>query len=301
MRTDYRKLVWVDRNGKEQSVAAPVRAYLFPRLSPDGKHVAVGITEETTQVWSYDLDRETLTRITFEGNQSLNAVWSPDGKMLAFRSHRAASDGIYVERADGSGELQGLMTSDLAKIPMSWSPDGKELAFMEISSTTGFDLWVLSVNDRKPKLFLQTPFNESAPRFSPDGRWLAYVSNESGRYEIYVQAYPGPGSKLQISTDGGTEPVWSPNGRELFYRSGNKMMAVDVVSQAAFTASKPRVLFQGRFLPTPATNPNFDVSRDGRRFLMVEAAEPEGQGPTQIDIVFNWFEELKRRVRSGKN
>ena len=173
MRTDFRKLVWVNRNGKEQPIAAPVRAYLFPRISPDGKHVALGITEETTQIWSYDLDRETLTRITFEGNQSLNAVWSPDGKTIAFRSHREASDGIYVERSDGSGELQKLITSDLAKIPMSWSPDGQELAFMEISSTTGFDLWVLSVNERKPKLFLQTASNESAPRFSPDGNWIA--------------------------------------------------------------------------------------------------------------------------------
>jgi len=301
MRTDFRKLVWVNRNGKEQPIAAPVRAYLFPRLSPDGKHVALGITEETTQIWSYDFDRETLTRITFEGNQSLNAVWSPDGKTIAFRSHREASDGIYSERSDGSGELQKLITSDLAKIPMSWSPDGQELAFMEISSTTGFDLWVLSVNDRKPKLFLQTPSNESAPRFSPDGHWIAYVSNESGRYEIYVQAYPGPGSKLQISTDGGTEPVWNPNGRELFYRSKNKMMAVDVVSHPTFTARKARLLFEGHFLPTPATSPNFDVSRDGQRFLMVEAAEPEEQSPIQINVVFNWFEELKRRVPSGKN
>jgi Tol biopolymer transport system component len=184
---------------------------------------------------------------------------------------------------------------------MSWSPDGQELAFMEISSTTGFDLWVLSVNERKAKLFLQTPSNESAPRFSPDGHWIAYVSNESGRYEIYVQAYPGPGSKLQISTDGGTEPVWIPNGRELFYRSKNKMMAVDVFSHPTFTASKPLLLFEGHFLPTPATSPNFDVSRDGKRFLMVEAAEPEEQSPTQINVVFNWFEELKRRVPSGKN
>jgi len=127
---------------------------------------------------------------------------------------------------------------------------------MEISSTMGFDLWVLSANARKPKLFLQTPFNESAPRFSPDGHWLAYVSNKSGRYEIYVQAYPGPGSKLQISR---------------------------------------------RTLPTPSTSPNFDVSRDGQRFLMVEAAEPEEQSPTQTNVVFNWFEELKRRVPSGKN
>jgi eukaryotic-like serine/threonine-protein kinase len=301
MQTDHRKLVWVDRNGKEQAVGAPVRAYLFPRISPDGKHVAMGITEETTQIWAYDFIRETLTRITFEGNQSLNAVWSPDGKTITFRSHREASDGIYSEPADGSGELQKLVVSDRAKIPMSWSPDGQTLAFMEISSTTGFDLWVLTLNDHKPKVFLQTPFNESAPRFSPDGHWLAYVSNESGRYEIYVQTYPGPGGKQQISTDGGTEPVWNPNGRELFYRVGNKLMVVDVVSQTSFSASKPQILFEGRFLPTPATSPNYDVSRDGQRFLMVKAAEPEEQSATQINVVFNWFEELKRRVPSGKN
>jgi len=301
MQTDHRKLVWVDRLGKEQAVAAPVRAYLFPRIAPDGKHVAMGITEEGTHIWSYDLARETLTRITFQGNQNLNAVWSPDGKKLAFRSHLEASDGIYLKRSDGSGELQKLISSDRAKIPMSWSRDGQTIAFMEINSTTGFDLWILPLNEGKPRLFLQTPFNESAPRFSPDGRWLTYVSNESGRYEIYVLAYPGPGGKLQISTNGGTEPVWNPNGRELFYRSGNKMMVVDVASQTSFSAGKPRILFEGRFLPTPATSPNYDVSPDGQRFLMVKAVEPEEQSATQINIVFNWFEELKRRVPPGRN
>jgi len=273
---------------------------LFPRISPDGKDVAVGITEEETQIWSYDLARETLTRITFGGTLNLNAVWSPDGKNIAFRSLREGPDGIYSQRADGGGELQALTTSEHTIVPMSWSPDGQVLVFVEVNPATGFDLWVLPLNERKPRLFLQTPFNESAPRFSPDGHWLAYVSNESGRYEIYVQPYPGPGGKLQISTDGGIEPVWNPMGRELFYRSGNKMMVVDVASQTNFAASKPRVLFEGRFLPTPATSPNYDVSPDGQRFLMIKEAGSEQEGPTQINVVFNWFEELKRRVPPAK-
>jgi serine/threonine-protein kinase len=162
-------------------------------------------------------------------------------------------------------------------------------------------LWVLSLKDRKAKPFLRTPFNESAARFSPDGRWLAYISDESGRYEIYVQPYPGPGAKLQISTDGGTEPVWNPRGRELFYRNGNKMMVVDVAAtQTAFIASKPRVLFDGEYLPTPATTPNYDVSPDGQRFLMIKTGGAGEVAPTQINVVFNWFEELKRRVPPNK-
>jgi Tol biopolymer transport system component len=144
-----------------------------------------------------------------------------------------------VWRAVSAGELERLATSEHANVPMSWSPDGQALAFIAIDPATGYDLWVLPLKERKPRLFLQTPFNESTPRFSPDGRWLAYVSNESGRYEIYVQPYPGPGGKMQISTDGGTEPVWNPNGRELFYRSGNKMMVADIVSQTSFSATKP--------------------------------------------------------------
>jgi serine/threonine-protein kinase len=158
----------------------------------------------------------------------------------------------------------------------------------------------MRMSDRKVQPFIRTPFNESAPQFSPDGHWMAYVSNESGPNEIYVQAYPGPGGKWQISTEGGTEPVWSRNGRELFYRNGNKMMAVDVATQPSFTGGKPRLLFEGPYVPTPATFPNYDVSSDGQRFLMLKPSESAEAAPTQINVVLNWFEELKRRVPVGK-
>ena len=172
-------------------------------------------------------------------------------------------------------------------------------------SSTGYDLWVLRMSDRKAQLFLRTSFTQGAPRFSPDGRWLAYVSNESGRYEVYAQPYPGPGGKWQISTEGGTEPVWNRNGRELFYRNGDKMMAVDISTQPSFAAGKPRMLFEGPYLPrtnfsTLATMPNYDVSPDGQRFLMVKGSEQEAAAPTQINVVLNWFEELKQKVPTGK-
>ncbi len=301
VQADQRRLVWVTRNGVEQPVAAPARAYVFPRLSPDGRRVSVGITEQETQVWLYDLSRETLTRFTFEGHVNLNGVWTPDGKRIAFQSNREGPLNLFWQLADGSGGLERLITSEYNNFPMSWSPDGQLLAFVEVTPTTGYDIWVLRLGDRKAQPFLRTPFNESVPRFSPDGRWLAYISNESGRWEIYVQSYPGPGGKWQISTEGGTEPVWNRNGRELFYRSGDKMMAVDIDAQPGFTAGKPRVLFEGRYEPPPGTSPNYDVSPDGQRFLMVKPSEAGETAPTQINVVLNWFEELKRRVPTGKN
>jgi serine/threonine-protein kinase len=299
---DDRKLVWVTRNGTELPLAAPAHAYIFPRRSPDGRRVAVGIAEQEAQIWLHDLSRETLTRFTFEGNRNLNSLWTPDGKRIAFLSNKEGpgKSAIYWQWADGSGGLERLTSSEYTQVPMSWSPDGQLLAFMENNPTTGYDIWVLRLGDHKAQPFLRTPFNESVPRFSPDGRWLAYISNESGRYEIYVQPYPGPGGKWQISTEGGTEPTWNPNGRELFYRSGNKMMAVDIATQPGFTAGKPRALFEGRYAPTPATTPNYDVSLDGQRFLMLKPNEQEASAPTQINVVLNWFEELKRRVPTEK-
>jgi eukaryotic-like serine/threonine-protein kinase len=294
------RLVWVSRNGAEQPLAAPMRAYQFPQLSPDGRRVAVVIAEQETQDWLYDLSRETLTRFTFEGNANLDPVWTPDGKRIAFQSSKEGPFNIFWQLADGSGGLERLTTSEYTQVPMSWSPDGQLLAFIELNPTTQRDIWVLRMGDRKAQPFLRTPFNESAPRFSPDGRWLAYVSNESGRYEIYVQPYPGPGGKWQISTEGGTEPVWNPNGRELSYRSGDKMMAVDIATQPSFTVGKPRILFKGQYAPTTSTPPNYDVSPDGQRFLMLKATEQSQAAPTQINVVLNWFEELKQKVPTGK-
>lgn len=179
---------------------------------------------------------------------------------------------------------------------MSWSPNGKVLAFVEVAPTTGYDIWITTVGDRKVQPFLRTPFNESVPMFSPDGRWIAYISNKSGRWEVYVQPYPSTGGKWQISTEGGTEPVWNRNGRELFFRNGDKIMAVEITEHPNLAAGKPRVLFEGHYVLPPGTTPNYDVSPDGQHFLMIKANEAAEEAPAQINVVLNWFEELKRRV-----
>jgi Tol biopolymer transport system component len=261
----------------------------------------VSIAEEGIQEWLYDLSRDTLTRITFGGSLNYNSVWTPDGKRIAFMSNREGPQNIFWQLADGSGGLERLTTSEYVDPPRSFSPDGQLLAYVEINPTTGYDIWVLRMSDRKAQPFLRTPFNESAPSFSPDGHWLAYISDESGRFEVYVQPYPGPGSKYQISTEGGTEPVWNPNGKELFYRSGDKMMAVDINSQPSYSVGRPKMLFQGPYVPTPITFPFYDVSPDGQRFLMFRPSEQTSSSSlTQIVVVQNWFEELKRRVPTGK-
>jgi len=294
--TPQRRLVWVGRSGMEQPLAASTRAYGYPRISPDGRRIAV---ELENQIWLYDLTRDTLTRLTFEGNVNQNPAWAPDGKRIAFYSDKdGAPPKIFWQLADGSGGLERLASGDSFQVPKSWSADGQLLAFFEISPTTQRDIWVLRLADRKAQLFLRTPFTETSPTFSPDGRWLAYASDESGRPEVYVQPYPGPGGKWQISTDGGTEPLWNRNGRELFYRSGSKMMAVETTTQPSFAAGKPRVLFEGQYLASvfPSSGGAYDVSADGQRFLMVKETEAASRSTAQIHVVLNWVEELKRRV-----
>jgi Tol biopolymer transport system component/predicted Ser/Thr protein kinase len=189
------RLTWVDRAGKEQPIAAPVRIYNFPRLSPDGRRVAATISSPETQIWLYDMAREVLSRATFGGTISGNAIWSPDGRRLAFYSDRAGPSNLFSQLADGGGAAERLTQSQFINVPGSWSPDGQTIAYIEPSPDTGFDIWTVGLSDGKARPFLKTPYNETAPRFSPDGRWLAYASDESGRFEIYVQPFPGPGAK----------------------------------------------------------------------------------------------------------
>jgi serine/threonine protein kinase len=290
------KLVWVDRKGAEQPLPAPPHNYVMPRVSPDGQRVAAGIEEADGQIWVYDLSRDTLTRLTFEGTNNIDPLWTPDGKRIVFKGNK---NRLFWQPADGSGPPEELTKSELApnNVPGSFSPDGQVLAFM--GNNPRSDLYTLPLSDGKPQPFLRTSSNQTAPRFSPDGHFIAYASNESGRYEIYVRPYPGPGGKWQISTDGGGEPVWNPKGRELFYRNGDKMMAVNVTTQGTFSAGKPTVLFEGRYVPTPRSFQDYDVSPDGQRFLMLKPVE-QAQSPDQINVVLNWFEELKQKVPTGK-
>ncbi len=288
-------LVWVDQKAAVRPMSGRQRSFEVPRLSPDGRHVAVVIAGSTYDVWLYDVARDTLTRLTFGGDDNF-PVWSPDGKRIAFNSTRAGAANLYLTATDGSGTVERLTTSDYSQYPGSWSPDGKFLAFTEEAHPhTGDDIWLLPMQgDRRPQPLLQTPFNEWQPRFSPDGRWLAYTSNESGSAEVYVQPFPSPGAKWKISTDGGTEPLWGPTGRELFYRNGDKMMAVSLETKPAFAVSNPRLLFDAPYAHISSDIPNYDVAPDGR-LLMVRENQQKAT-VTQLNVVLNWFEQLKQRA-----
>lgn len=293
-----RTLVWVDGKGMRQPLPAPPRGYAAPRISPDGKRVAVSIQGSNPGLWIYDLIRGTLTRLTSEGPVPF-PIWSRDGSQLTFSGSLDDRLNVYRMAADGSGSVERLTKNENAQWPGSWSPVGEVLAFTEAAPETGYNLMTLDLNgNHEPHPLLQTLANEYGPKFSPDGHWLAYGSDESGRQEIYVRPFPGPGGKWQISTEGGFEPVWSRNGRELFYRNGDSMMAAAVETTPTFTAGKPKVLFEQHFEKGVFPfEPNYDVSPDGRRLLLVMS--PQGEAaPTQINMVLNWPDELRRLMHA---
>ena len=283
-------LVWVDRQGKAQPLPAPPHPYAFPRLFPDARRIVVELREAFHNIWIYDLGRGTLSRLTFEGGGHAPHL-TPDGRRVIFGSDRAGQFGLFWKPADASGPEERLTTSSQIQYCPSLTPDGKLLVFDD-----GEDIWMLRMEgDRKPQPFLQTRSQEGWARLSPDGRWLVYRSNETGQYEVYVQPFPGPGEKSQISTEGGHEPIWARSGREIFYRHGDRMMAVEISTQPRFTAGKPHVLFEGAYAYGVSLVANYDVTSDGQRFIMVKSSEKLAP-VTQINLVLNWFEELKRRA-----
>ena len=281
----FNSLVLVDRAGRVQPLRAPAHFFEQPRFSPDGRSAAVCSREGDMDVWIYGVDRGTLVRFTLDPSEDETPVWTPDGRRLAFRR----GGKIFWRAADGSGSEELLATSTLNWHLGSFSPDGRLLVLNAIGAS-GEDIYTLTLGPKATlQPLLQTSSNERSPAVSPDGRWLAYSSDETGRDEIYVQSFSGPGGKVQVSTEGGGNPVWARNGRELFYRSGDRMMAVDVTTGSSFSTSSPHLLFNGRFARAHRDYTNYDTSPDGKRFLMIQGQESDAP---QLDVVLDWFTEL---------
>ncbi len=289
-----RRVAIVDRKGTAQPLATIRGMSLFFQLSPDGKRLArSNPAGPNRDIWIHDLARNTASRLTYRDNSSY-PIWTPDGTRVVFSSG-LPDPNLYWKSADGSGAEERLTTSPSAQYPGAFTPDGKTLVFVQNRPSAGSDLWILPVEgDRTPRPFLETPFSESEPALSSDGKWLAYQSNESGVFEVYVQSFPVGGRKWQISTDGGRWPLWARNGREIFYRNRNGMMAAAVTpepggSAPGLTVDKPRLLFQGSFEDVYSLTPD-------ERFVVIQIDSDES-APTEVHIVLDWVEELKRRVR----
>jgi len=314
-------LAWVDRQGKVEPIPAPPRAYGSLRLSPDGQRVAVEIGAPgaaASDIWVYEFARGTATRLTFQGRNT-EPLWTPDGKRVTFATAAEGKAGLAWVAADGSGAVENLASLEKPSAPFSWSPDGRILSF-GLGVIADRDIWILPAagqpsgaptgpGERKPRPFLETRFSIYYARSSPDGRWIAYSSNESGQAQVFVQPAPGPegkaqgSGKWQISNDGGVYPRWSSSGRELFYLGGQsmfggKLMVAAIDPGPAFRAAVPQPLFDLRL----AVRAAFDVAPDGKRFLVVQAPGQElaAAQPVQLNFVLEWFEEIRRRTAAGK-
>jgi serine/threonine-protein kinase len=286
------KLTSVDRQGTSKPFPAAAQAYGPVSLSPDGQRLAVTVVGATSDVWVYELTRGTFTRLTVEGS-NYRPLWTPDGRRIIYQRTAGPNQFHLVwQLADGSGSEEILTTSDYPWWPSCFSPDGKLLVFQQNTADTGVDLSILPLEgDRQPYSWLKTKFLEWGAVFSRDGKWIAYTSDESGQFEIYVRSFPDAGGKRQISTGGGEEVIWSSDGSALFYREALRWMSVTVQTQPEFIADAPKAIFEGPYLNVPGVS--YGVARDGQHFIMIE--ENQKQAPTtQFNVVLNWLEELKR-------
>jgi Tol biopolymer transport system component len=301
-RFDSQVLEWFDRSGKPLGTVGENGNYLTPisnqKLSRDGKRIAVSKVDpqtKTQDIYVIDITRNTSSRLTFDPGEDRYPIWSPDGSRIAWNSNREGGiPAIYQKLASGVGEDELLLKSDAPISPSSWSPDSRFLLYNRTDPKTGTDIWVLPTEgEKKPFVFLQTPFNESAPRFSQDGKFVVYISQDQGRAEIFVQPFPASSNRWQISNNGGRAPAWRGDGKEIFFVSeDNKLESVDVTTGNGFEVGLPKPLFD--LTPLGAVsfgNVNFVPSLDGQKFLITH--QREAVASLQYVVVQNWVAEKK--------
>jgi serine/threonine-protein kinase len=300
---------WLENSGRTQPLIAKPGFYATPRFSPNGQRLALAQIAGSQQgIFVYDWQRDTMSRLYTQ--RAFYPTWSPDGKHIVFRFSSAGGFGIGWVREDGAGEIQRLLDSKNIVNPYSFFPDGRRLAYSDIDPDGGSDLWTLALDvsdpdhpkPGKPEAFLRTPSHEVSPAVSPDGRWIAYASDESGRYEVYVRPFPGPG-KWQISNAGGTQPIWSHNDRELFFQNlDNRIMVTDYEPKNdSFGPGKPH-LWSDQQLHAIGGPMNYDLAPDGKRFAVFPKvnAPTEEKGTLRITFLLNFFDELRRRAPVSK-
>ena len=293
-----RTLVWVDRDRREEALAAEPRAYTYPRISPDGGRVALDVRDQENDIWIWDFAHERLTRLTFDPGSDTYPVWTPDGRQIAFSSDRDR-DGtfnLYWKAADGTGAVERLTESENLQFPYAFTPDGRQLVFLEADGQNT-NLGVLSLDEGSSEPLVATEFNERNGELSPGGGWLAYDSNASGQYEIYVRPFPNvEDGQWMISSGGGTRPLWARDGQKLFYLApGARLMAVGVQTEPGFVPGNAEVVFEGRY-SGGILGRTYDISPDGERFLTIKKSGSDKTSAKEFILVQNWFEELKRLV-----
>ncbi len=289
-------LVLVDRQGREQPLPLQPGAFSEPRFSPDGRQIAYVLADQT-DIWVHDLDRGTTDRFTTDGADDYSPLWAADGESLIFSSDRAGYGDLFRKLTTGGPVAEVLATSGNYRYPTSLSPDGRFLLYTEQSSATDLDVWVLdTMEPDDPRPLVQTEFMEAAASFSPDGRWIAYASDESGRSEVYVTPFSSQGRRVRISTQGGVSPLWGPDGRQLFFwSSAGMLMSVAVSPAGELTVGEARPLFGGAYLTSDVfgAERTFDIAPDGQSFVVIRQ---DDQGLDEMVLITNWFDELKRLV-----
>jgi len=297
------RLVWVDRAGAVQPTSLPERNYENAAMAPDGSRAIVQIREGLTRLWMYDFAQNTLAPIGSSAGSDQAPLWTPDGTRVIYRGTRQGTRNLYWRPVDGSAAEERLsVKAEVVHTPTSISSDGRWLIFNEggPQQPGGSNIYLLGLDgDRTPRPLFADPAGEQDGQISPDGRWVAYQASVSSRQEIYVTPFPGPGPRRQVSTDGGTEPAWSHDGRELYFQNGTQLMGVTVNPGATFSAGAPHLVHEGRFLKTVNGNTSWSVAPDGKRFLRIQQVEPE-RPVTRIDLVLNWFDELRSGAAAAR-